>query len=66
MDAGLVLGGLSLSIHFLEKFMQLLHHFKFTSKCCGKGAELTIDTSPLSDSIHPPEPVGSSAKPPSQ
>jgi hypothetical protein len=47
MDTGAVLGGLSLAIHAVDKIIVLMHHFKFTSKCCGRDAELTIDTSPV-------------------
>ena len=58
MDTGSVLGGLSLAIHAVDKIMAILHHFKFTSKCCGKDAELTIDTSPVTGAdkmiIRPP------------
>lgn len=58
MDTGAVLGGLSLVIHAVDKIMVILHHFKFTSKCCGKDAELTIDTSPVGEPklvIRPPD-----------
>ena len=69
METGAALGGLSLAIHCFDKVLALLRHFKIASKCCGKDAELTIDTSPVGKpklAILNPVPPDSSEKPPSQ